>query len=693
MALLQHNMGLASDEDLKRIKLTYLHSKAQKRKQELKDAIEDNNQDGPFQDIGDHGFQVEHKSGILCNFPVTITKFWGEVPKPTTLSSKITKASPSITKKKKSSKSLKGKIKASITDKITSIKSTKEKENDSTSIEQTDEESTQKPPTGDTTKESDKVDTANSETESEVDQKPSFGNCSHPPEITGIADKKTVLIPEEHYLILEPQWEWNKEHLRFTVIKKKNTKGFKSASPPDNYVVPDYYKKIPKTVLENDHYKQIYFNKYKKEFPNLKIKDINVEFFVLKCNEVIEDQSDYNEHCEQVHGVIPTDLKKEEELAVDATIPFTLDDAQNIEDLGTEEDWAILGEWADKAIHSQVITKTTNRRTSDIISSRSRELVDRIKEVTPKTFSCSFEIQLKNQIGGDIHYSFTGKWYQVENTFFLALGNDQVVSRLSHFLNNHAKNFGGKTMEQNIMDADETVDKCFGQENKNYQQRLSKKYEQVFKIAEKIPADFRNMKNTILLTSGQALANITEAKPIITYMEQLTTIFTDEGNLKDYKEGCIPNNIPKERPIETNAANVISNLWIKTKVSHREENAFLAKLKTLANEIAQNPVSHDKEIYSYQAIKTLCKQEKVKICKGCGGINCVIYSQLKKKFLGKCNGEAAKFGNLKNFANEFNPKMKHSKTKTAKEDATCVTTTNKKQSTKSEELKKKFQSI
>ena len=51
MALPRHAMGLASEEDLKKVKLTCLTNKAQQRKQELKDAIEDNDQDGPFQDM------------------------------------------------------------------------------------------------------------------------------------------------------------------------------------------------------------------------------------------------------------------------------------------------------------------------------------------------------------------------------------------------------------------------------------------------------------------------------------------------------------------------------------------------------------------------------------------------------------------------------------------------------------------
>ena len=67
-------------------------------------------------------------------------------------------------------------------------------------------------------------------------------------------------------------------------------------------------------------------------------------------------------------------------------------------------------------------------------------------------------------------------------------------------------------MEQVIIDTDIVVDKCFGREDKNRQYRLGKKYELIFIIAENIPADFKSMKNIILLTSGQAIANIHEAK-------------------------------------------------------------------------------------------------------------------------------------------------------------------------------------
>ena len=71
----------------------------------------------------------------------------------------------------------------------------------------------------------------------------------------------------------------------------------------------------------------------------------------------------------------------------------------------------------------------------------------------------------------------------------------------------------------------------------------------------------------------------------------------------------------------------------------------------------------------------------MQIYKGCGSINCAIWSKLHKqqKFLGKCNGTAAKFGNLENFANEFiQKKAIREHTKPSKKDEANATTTNQK---------------
>ena len=70
--------------------------------------------------------------------------------------------------------------------------------------------------------------------------------------------------------------------------------------------------------------------------------------------------------------------------------------------------------------------------------------------------------------------------------------------------------------------------------------------------------------------------------------------------------------------------------WASIKKPLKTDNEFKAKLKKLATEIAQDKNTHDKEVQSYQAIKTLCVQEKVKICKGCGSINCALWTAMKK---------------------------------------------------------------
>ena len=76
-------MGLAPEEETKNTKITCLDGRAQNERQELKDATEATDQEGPFRDIGGHGFQIVFEKGNMCNFPITIIRYWGEVPTPT----------------------------------------------------------------------------------------------------------------------------------------------------------------------------------------------------------------------------------------------------------------------------------------------------------------------------------------------------------------------------------------------------------------------------------------------------------------------------------------------------------------------------------------------------------------------------------------------------------------------------------
>ena len=95
-------------------------------------------------------------------------------------------------------------------------------------------------------------------------------------------------------------------------------------------------------------------------------------------------------------------------------------------------------------------------------------------EVTAKTFSGPFLINLKKEVG-DIQYAFSAKWSHIETAFFAALGKEQVITRLNNFYNADNCFYGGKPMEQIISETDTHVDKCFGRDPSNSQFRLGKK--------------------------------------------------------------------------------------------------------------------------------------------------------------------------------------------------------------------------
>ena len=68
---------------------------------------------------------------------------------------------------------------------------------------------------------------------------------------------------------------------------------------------------------------------------------------------------------------------------------------------------------------------------------------------------------------GDIENSFDAKWSQIEEAFYEALGDDQVISRYSKFIIEGAASFGGTPMEQTISDISNHVNKCFGRDPSN----------------------------------------------------------------------------------------------------------------------------------------------------------------------------------------------------------------------------------
>ena len=129
---------------------------------------------------------------------------------------------------------------------------------------------------------------------------------------------------------------------------------------------------------------------------------------------------------------------------------------------------------------------------------------------------------------------FDAKWSQIEESFYEALGDDQVVSRYSKFIEEGAASFGGTPMEQTISDISNHVSKCFGRDSSTAQWRLGITYYRIFEFAKDLPIDFKLIRNHILQTCGDELNKINEAKTIKKYLEDLKENFKTKSLLHEY---------------------------------------------------------------------------------------------------------------------------------------------------------------
>ena len=121
------------------------------------------------------------------------------------------------------------------------------------------------------------------------------------------------------------------------------------------YSVSDYFKHIPTNIFNDTSFQTVYFNKHTSAHPNLTLNNVESSYEVLKCNLEVEDQDEYNVHCRFVHGLIASDLRKEQTIKIDAKATFKLDPALNAENVGADLHRNILNGWFTKGVATAVI--------------------------------------------------------------------------------------------------------------------------------------------------------------------------------------------------------------------------------------------------------------------------------------------------------------------------------------------------
>ena len=191
----------------------------------------------------------------------------------------------------------------------------------------------------------------------------------------------------------------------------------KIAASTSSNEVQEYCKLVPFTVPVSTTYKLAYVDKHKVANPSLTIDMLRVKYIVLKCAQAIGNQDDYDEHCKMLHIMHTLALPREEITKVDPKAVFKLCQALDIEKLWDEEHEGILTQWYNSCISSAVVTKSTNRSNSDMVSNRSKEFIDEAKQATSKAYYDKFTHIFRQKVNGSLDYSFTCKWSSVEEAF------------------------------------------------------------------------------------------------------------------------------------------------------------------------------------------------------------------------------------------------------------------------------------
>ena len=123
-------------------------------------------------------------------------------------------------------------------------------------------------------------------------------------------------------------------------------------------------------------YTTAFFNKHTAANPRLTMAMIDTVFTTFKCNEELFHQDDVDEHVMNTHGISsPNVLKPLSTIEVDTKIPFVLNSAHDIEQVGSDRREQIFHEIFTRSVARGVITKSTSKDAADLNENRSYEFL------------------------------------------------------------------------------------------------------------------------------------------------------------------------------------------------------------------------------------------------------------------------------------------------------------------------------
>ena len=182
----------------------------------------------------------------------------------------------------------------------------------------------------------------------------------------------------------------------FSKGQTKDTQDLLLASSPNGYSIGQYFKLIPKTARASIEHQTSYYNKHKGANTTLTM--------AFKCNLKMFQQDDVDEHTELVHGITsPNLLRALNTIEIDAKLPFHLEPALDIEQVGPDEQGKILDGWFTRCMGRGVVTKSSSKNNCDLNENRSTEFLKEVENSTSKTYYPKFQMKLRNKHKSRIH--------------------------------------------------------------------------------------------------------------------------------------------------------------------------------------------------------------------------------------------------------------------------------------------------
>ena len=394
----------------------------------------------------------------------------------------------------------------------------------------------------------------------------------------------------------------------------KPNKGIYLACPTNVYDYPDYWMHVPSNIRNAvPTFTQKYVNKHSTSFKKLKTEHVTVSFYSFKCNLLIDDTDDANDHVEEVHGVKggPTRLKPFQEVAVNENLQFEIKKLGEIENYGDDKKLEMLRGLYINCQSRAVISKTNDKSEAFLIEARSQEFMRELTKACPEIFFGRVEKYIREKVDKDVTEAFTCKWTVIEEAILSAVGREHNITKIDKFIDKDGTDFHGYPLDILFSHIDAYVNQVYGTNNIVFQDDKHRtislfafttnwKYILIMRLVRSLPSTFSNIKEHIRQEVADILTDISKLVDISTFSESLKTFFRTNGQLQQFTTVVVT--APNKKSLSANSAGVEGksktedpvkwkeyiDKYEKVKVDHKIESAFkkglVEQLSKLCNE-------------------------------------------------------------------------------------------------------------